>query len=100
MSLQLMDPQVRSTDRVLALEVIDGLAPKSSTGLLDTRLFTGEQKLHLKMDPQTCLWYFQYSSNGLLPEALKGRYTGFKAATKFAENYFKSRNVRIKEIKD
>ncbi len=100
MSMQLMDPQVRSTDRVLALEIMDGLAPKSSTGLLDTRLFTGEQKLHLKMDPQTCLWYFQYSSNGILPEALKGRYTGFKPAIRFAENYFKTRNVRIKEIKD
>lgn len=100
MSMQLMEPVVRSTDRVLSLEVIDGLAPKGSTGLLDTRLFTGEQKLVLKMDPQTCLWHFQYSNNGILPEALKGRYTGFRPAIKFAENYFKSRNVRIKEIKD
>lgn len=91
---------IKSTDRVLTLEVMDGQKPKSSTGLVDTRLFNGQQQLHLKMDPQTCLWYFQYSNPGLLPEALKGNYTGFKAGIKFAENYFKSRNIRIKEIKD
>ena len=92
--------QVRSTDRVLALSPIDNKAPKSSTGLLDPRLFTGEQKLHVKMDPQTCLWYFQYSNNGLLPEALKGRYTGFRAAIKFAEAYFATRNVKITQVFD
>lgn len=91
---------VRSMDRVLSLEVVDGKKPLSSTGLIDTRLFNGAQQLHLKMDPQTCLWSFQYSNPGLLPEALKGHYTGFKAGIKFAEQYFKSRNIRIKEIKD
>ena len=91
---------VRSKDRVIALEVIDGMKAKSSTGLLDTRLFTGEQQLHLKMDPQTCFWSFQYSNNGVLPEPLKCQFTGFKAALKFAEEYFKNRNIKITEIKD
>lgn len=99
MSLQTINP-IRSTDRVLSLSRIDDKAPKSSTGMLDTRLFTGEQKLHIKMDPQTCLWYFQYSQNGLLPEALKGRYTGFRAAMKFAEAYFATRNVKITQVFD
>lgn len=92
--------QIRSTDRVLSLSPIDDKAPKTSTGLLDPRLFTGAQKLHIKMDPQTCLWYFQYESNGVLPEALKGKYTGFKAAIKFAENYFAGRNVKITQVFD
>lgn len=95
-----MYTNVKSTDRVLSLAVIDGEKPKSSTGLVDTRLFTGEQELRLTMDPQTCLWHFQYSKSGLLPEALKGQYTGFKAAMKFAENYFKSRNIKITQVKD
>lgn len=99
MSLETINP-IRSTDRVLALSPIDKKAPKSSTGLLDPRLFTGEQKLHIKMDPQTCLWYFQYAQNGLLPEALKGRYTGFKSAIKFAEAYFANRNVKITQVFD
>lgn len=95
-----MNDNVRSTDRILSLSVIDGEKPKSSTGLVDTRLFTGDQQLHLKMDHQTCLWYFQYSNNGMLPEALQGRYTGFKAGIKFAEDYFRKRNIKITEIKD
>lgn len=95
-----MNELVRSTDRILSLAVIDGEKAKAATGLVDTRLFTGGQKLHLKMDSQTSLWYFQYSNNGLLPEALQGRYTGFKAGIKFAEDYFRKRNIKITEIKD
>jgi len=90
----------RSTDRILLLEVMDGQKPLSSMGTVDTRLFTGGQELHLRMDPQTTLWYFQYSQNGLLPEALKGRYTGFKAAIKHAEDYYLRRNVKISQVRD
>lgn len=92
--------ETKSRDRVLDLEVIDGEKAKSSTGLVDTRLFTGGQQLLLKMDPQTCLWYFQYSNNGILPPALTGRYTGFKAGLKFAEDYFRKRNVKITQVHD
>jgi hypothetical protein len=94
------ETNLRSTDRVLSVEPIDGKAPLSSLGMVDHRLFTGEQKLHLKMDPQTCLWYFQYANNGLLPEPLKGRFTGFKAGLKFAEEYFKKRNIKVTQVKD
>lgn len=93
------ETNVRSTDRILSLSVIDGTLPKSSTGQTDTRLFTGEQQLRLKMDPETCLWYFQYSNNGLLPGGLQGRYTGFKAGIKAAEDYFRKRNVKITETR-
>ncbi len=95
-----MSDNVRSTDRIISLSVIDGEKPKSSTGLVDTRLFTGEQQLRLKMDPQTCLWKFQYTNNGMLPEGLQGQYTGFKAGIKAAEQYFLKRNIKITEIKD
>lgn len=91
---------LRATDRILALEVIDGKAAKSSTGLLDTRLFTGKQKLHLKMDLQSGLWSFQYDSNGVLPEALQGRFTSFSKGLEHAEMYFAKRNVRVTEIID
>lgn len=91
---------VRSKDRILMLEKMEGKTPLSSSGLLDNRLFTGEQNLVLKMDPETCLWSFQYTNNGLLPEGLKGKFTGFKAGLKHAEGYFKRRNVNIVEVKD
>ena len=92
--------QNRSTDRILELSVIDGEKPKSSTGQLDSRLFTGGQRLHLKMNPETCLWSFQYSHGGLLPGGLDGQYTGFKAGLKVAEEYFRKRNVKITRVND
>lgn len=94
------ETNLRSADRLLVLEPIEGLTPKSTAGAPDARLFSGEQNIRLKMDPQTCLWYFQYSNNGILPGGLKGRFTGAKAAIKHAENYFHARNVRVSAIKD
>jgi len=94
------ETNVRSTDRIISLEVMDGKKALSSTGLVDRRLFTGEQQLRLKMDPQTCMWYFQYTQNGLLPEGLQGQFTGFKAGLKHAESYFGRRNIKITDVKD
>lgn len=91
---------IRSTDRVLELAPMEGETALSYSGAPDKRLFTGEQKLHLKMDPQSCLWYFQWEQNGIIPGGLKGRFTGFRAGLKHAEDYFKKRNVRITQIRD
>lgn len=91
---------LRATDRILELEVIDGKAAKSSTGLLDPRLFTGKQKLHLKMDLQSNLWSFQYDQNGILPEPLRGRFTSFTKGLEHAQLYFAKRNVKVREIID
>lgn len=96
------ESKMRASDRVLVLEVIDGKKPLSSTGLVDIRLFKeGDEgnKLHAVMDPETCMWTFKYEK-GILPPALKGQYTGFKALKKHAEGYFEQRNIRIKEVKD
>lgn len=94
------DTNIRSSDRVLTLKPIDAKAAKSSTGLMDPRLFTGEQQLHLTMDTQTMLWNFRYSNNGVLPEPLKSRFTSFRMAYKHAEDYFKKRNIQITEVHD
>lgn len=91
---------IRATDRVITLEVMDGQKAKSSTGAVDTRLFTGGQQLRLTMDPQTCLWHFRYTNNSLLPGGLEGQFTGFKAGLKHAEDYFARRNIRITAVKD
>lgn len=89
----------RSTDRILVMEIIDGKAPKSSTGNVDTRIFTGENRLHAVRDPETCFWYFKYDKGGV-PEALKCKFTSFKDLRKLAETYFKSRNIKITEVID
>ena len=74
--------KLASSDRVLVLEVVDGEKPLSSTGLVDPRLFTGENKLHAIKNPQTCLWHLTYEM-GVLPATLKGEYTGFNQLKKF-----------------
>lgn len=91
--------QNASTDRILVLETVDNTKPLSSTGMVDTRLFTGENELHAVRDNQTCLWTFKYKCGGL-PPPLKQQFTGFKALKSFAEGYFKKRNIRIKEVID
>lgn len=90
-------PKMAKTDRVLSLRGIDGKPSLSSMGALDNRLFTGENKLHAIKDPQTCMWYFKYDM-GALPPALKNqRFTSFNALIKYAGDYFRKRNIELKE---
>lgn len=88
-----------STDRILVLEVMDGQKAKSSTGMTDPGLFSGENKLHAIKDSQTCLWYLKYE-RGVLPPAFKQQFTGFKALLKFVEDYYRKRNIIVKEVID
>lgn len=102
---QFMDPnkktKMRADDRVFILKLIDDKAPISSTGLVDKRLFSGENKLHVIRDEaSTFLWYFKYE-RGELPDYFKGRkYTKFIEAQKDAVAYFAKRNIRIEEVVD
>lgn len=99
MVMESLDSNIRSNDRILELAVIDGKSPLSSTGMVDTRLFTGGNRLHAVMDPENCLWRFKYD-DGVLPGPLKGIFTSFKTLRKFAEDYFSKRNIKITEVKD
>lgn len=100
MMYTLPETNIRSTDRVLELSPMEGKTALSNQGLADKRLFTGEQKLHVKMDPKTTLWYFQWENNGILPGGLKGQFTGFKSAIKHAEEYFFHRNIQVTKVVD
>lgn len=89
--------QLLSTDRVFKLGVIDGQKPKNTLGLTDPRLFTGENELHAIQDEQTCLWSLKYTA-GVIPPPLRQQFTSFKMCKKFVEDYFRGRNVEIKEV--
>jgi hypothetical protein len=91
--------KMRSKDRVLVLSIMDDKKPKSSTGMVDTSLFTGGNKLHAKMEDETCFWYLKYD-NGILPQPLKVKFTSFPQLKRHAEEYFKNRNIEIKEVID
>lgn len=90
--------KVRSNDRVLVLKPIEGEKTLSSTGLVDPRLFSGENRLHVKCSPNN-MWYFKYEQ-GIVPEPLKERFTSFPAALEKATKYFKSRNINVEKIID
>lgn len=87
-----------SPDRVIKLEVIDDKLPKTSTGMVDTTLFTGENNLHARIDPQTMMWNVHYEK-GAVPGALRDqKWTSFAKAYKDLELYFKDRNIKITEV--
>jgi hypothetical protein len=93
------ESKMKSADRVLVLSVIEGKKPLNTLGASDPRLFNGENKLHAIMDPQTTLWSFKYDM-GMVPEPLKCKFTSFKAAKKYADNYFNPRNIEINQVID
>lgn len=95
-----MTPTVLAkTDRVFQLTPRPGEKTLTDTGLVDTRLFKGENKLHAVMDSPSCHWFMKYEKGGL-PDPLKGRYTSFPKLVDAAKQYFASRGVDISEIID
>lgn len=94
------ESRIRSPDRILKLEVIDGTKPKNSHGMVDSRLFQGdENRIHIVMDLETSLWSIRYDKGNISP-ALSGQYTGFKQAFDHVKKYFETRNIRITQVID
>ena len=89
--------KMRTNDRVLVLKAIEGKAAKSSTGLVDSRLFTGTNKLHGVYDERTGMWNMRYET-GALPGALQQKFMTFEQLEDFARKYFATRNVEVLEI--
>lgn len=92
-----IDTHMRRTDRILVLQS-EGKA-RSTHGLVDSRLFDGTNKLHAIQNPNTGLWTMKYEMGGL-PEHLKQTFTSFERLLYYVTNYFKGRNVAIKEVID
>lgn len=88
--------KMHSDNRILKLAPIGG-RPLNSAGILDMRLFKGENNLHAIWDPQSNLWSLRYDS-GILPAALKVKFSGFNKLHSYLTSYLKSRNVCISEI--
>lgn len=88
-----------SNDVVIVLKPIEGKNMLSSKGLIDNRLFSGENALHAIQDPQVGLWYLKYDK-GIIPEEFKQKFTNFNLLMDFVEEYFKKRNILIDKIID
>lgn len=88
---------IAPTDRVLKLKLMDSKKPLNSLGMVDPRLFTGENNIHVVKDVQTNFWSFKYDS-GVIPEALSCKFTNFTSAVKHATLYYKNRNIEVEVI--
>lgn len=86
-----------TSTRTIKLKVIDGKKPLNTTGLVDSRLFSGENHLIAKMNPETCHWALFYE-NGVLPQPLRQTWTSFRIMRTFLDGYFQRRNIEIKEV--
>lgn len=91
------EAHMRSPDRILSMKIKD--IKVKDTSLLDPRLATGENKVHVIKEEQTGFWYFKYEHGGL-PEPLKCKFTSFKKALQHAEEYYNRRNIDITEVID
>lgn len=87
----------RNTDRILVLERVD--TKKKDVGLVDPRVFSGQNELHAVMDLGTRLWSMKYK-HGILPPQLKNKFTDFNTLKQHAEVYFSTRNIRISKVID
>jgi len=91
--------KMHSDDRILVVRPIEGQKAKNSTGMVDSRLFSGDNTVHAMKDPITNLWMFKYDA-GVLPGPLKQKFTGFKALMDHAHKYFNWRGCEIVEVID
>lgn len=89
--------KIRSYDRILVLEKID--PENKDTGLMDPRVFTGKNNLHAVMDTSTCMWSLKYE-HGIVPEAIRYRFTNFKTLLDQVGVYLKTKNIKIVEVLD
>ena len=89
----------KSKDRILVLKPIEGKDPLDNKGMVDKRLFSRENNLHALMDMEYGFWTVQYDS-GIIPPAFQQKWTSFTKLYSFVSEYYKRRNVEIKEIID
>lgn len=94
-----MTDKIKSNDRIIVLEPIEGEEIKSSKGMADPRLWKGGNELHAVMDNSNCTWRLKYKA-GAVPPPIQGIYTNFPKAFKAAEEYYFKRGLRIVEVKD
>lgn len=98
MSYTNFDDKTQTNDRVLVLKPRPDQNTLTDKGMIDNRLFKGENQLHALMDTQTLLWTMKYEKGGL-PEVLKQSFTSFKRLFDYAQLYFDKRGVDISEVK-
>lgn len=81
------------------LERIPGTKPLNGKGNKDYHLFLEETPLHATRNDNSNLWTMHYTPPAVVPEPLKQQFTRFDLLVDHARNYFRARNIQIKDIK-
>lgn len=84
--------------RELILRPMEGKRATSASGLVDNRLFKGENSLNA-IQGEDGLWFCRFEQ-GIVPEPLKQRWTSVSKLLGFVKNYYEKRNIEIVEVKD
>lgn len=87
----------RTNDRVIVLKQKEGEKALNSIGMVDKRLFTGDNKLHAILNPETSLWSLRFEK-GLLPGGLDQRFTSFSKALVAVREYYAKRNIEVSNV--
>jgi hypothetical protein len=86
-----------ANDRIIKLQLKEGMSAKNSAGVTDNRVLTGENKLHAVHDPQTSFWSLHWDK-GILAPPLQQNWTTWQKMMDFIVPYFERRNIEVKEI--
>jgi hypothetical protein len=92
------EDKILAPEREIVLRPKEGKSPKSSTGLVDTRLFKGDNTLNAIMG-EDGLWYCKFQQ-GHIPEPLRVKFTKISKLIEHVRSYFDKRDVEIVEIKN
>ena len=96
---EIPDPKLRKTDRELVLSPIEGKQVLASSGMVDSRLWKGGNRLRaVKTEPGN-LWYLKLD-HGAVPPSLQQKFTSFASLLKFVTPYYEKRGLQIVEVKD
>jgi len=96
---QVESAKMRSYDRVILLQPMEGKEVISSTGKVDPRLFNGGNKLHAIYNVMTGLWDLKVE-NGSIAGGLQGQFSDFEALLNHVTSYFNRRNINVTGVQD
>lgn len=77
--------------------ILEQLDKKGDTGLFDPRVFKGGNNLRAVMDGKTTMWSFKMDK-GLVPIALRDKFTSLNELKKHANSYFTNKNIKIVDL--
>ncbi len=91
-----MKDKNNSTHRMLVLKQKEGEKIRSTTGLVDPRLFQGGNNVHVQMQPDG-LWRIRYDA-GVVPIPLQDKFTSCEKLLKHTRKYFATRGVDVVDV--